>query len=177
MLPVYPSHEYPSHQQIAPDPLRLQQTWNPLLPSQQPWGVSIPLETKGLFENTSSSQSLPNLSSIKYFDSYDERENFSNDMKGKIMISSDANALISDTNKARCPLCLKGSTTFKLPNDPTTTVFCNDCRNPYHFCPIHKKPIAGLGKQTNDTKQSYTCQCNDGQSFLNHDRWDQCFNA
>lgn len=172
MLPVYPSHEYPSQQHLSTVPntiLSPQQTWNPLAPQTPSSQFMSPSSNSQLFQT-------PNSSNIRYFDSYNEKENFANDTKGKILISSFTNDSVNYTQKERCPLCLKGFTNFHLPNDTTNTVYCNDCRNPYHFCPIHKKTIPGIGYSSDDPERQYKCQCNTNQSFLNHQRWDQCFN-
>jgi hypothetical protein len=139
-----------------------QQTWNHLNP--QPPNNPHLLQT-------------PTSSNIRYFDSFNEKEHFSNDLTGKILISSDTNEMINATKKDRCPLCLKGLTTFHLPNDQTNTVYCNDCRNPYHYCPIHKKGIPGIGYLMTDPERHHKCQCDNSQSFLNNQRWDQCFNT
>jgi hypothetical protein len=74
-----------------------------------------------------------------------------------------------------CPNCLQCIANFKLPNDPTDSVFCATCRQPYHFCPIHGNSLPGMGLNRRDpeTKQ---CQCTKSLTFLGDNNWDSCFN-
>ena len=74
-----------------------------------------------------------------------------------------------------CPSCLKGSTYFRLSHESGTTVYCNNCQQPYHHCPIHRTTLRGLGPRLDDPNVN-KCQCDAGQSFLTQERWDQCFN-
>lgn len=74
----------------------------------------------------------------------------------------------------KCPVCFVGINFFRLPNDPTDSVFCNSCRQPYHFCLVHKKSIPGMGLGWTDASFAH-CRCTSGQAFLNNQRWDSCF--
>lgn len=75
----------------------------------------------------------------------------------------------------KCPCCFNCVVNFKLKNDPTTSVFCASCRQPYHSCPIHKINIAGMGPNTY-TPESKQCQCERTQGFLSDSAWNSCFN-
>ena len=74
-----------------------------------------------------------------------------------------------------CPNCVTGKANFKLQNDPTDSVFCSSCRQPYHICKVHGKSISGMGRNLRDP-QIQECQCTRNQSFLNQENWNSCFN-
>lgn len=76
---------------------------------------------------------------------------------------------------SNCPVCFTGIGHFQLPNDPTTNVFCNVCRQPYHFCPVHKSSLPGMGVNARDPS-ARQCQCQRSQAFLGDDQWNSCFN-
>jgi hypothetical protein len=82
------------------------------------------------------------------------------------------NQLNQNTN---CPSCVIGKAKFQLPNDPTDSVFCSSCRQPYHFCRIHGKALSGMGRNLRDP-QIQECQCKRNQSFLQQENWNSCFN-
>jgi hypothetical protein len=77
--------------------------------------------------------------------------------------------------RGKCPCCFVGVAYFKLKNDPTASVFCNSCRQPFHICPIHKTTISGMGPALN-SNESRQCQCEQTQQFLNDSTWNSCFN-
>lgn len=74
----------------------------------------------------------------------------------------------------QCPHCLQGKTYTRLPHDPTDSVFCTSCRQPYHFCYVHglAQPGMGLVKQDPGLRQ---CQCQTHQDFLGDRQWSSCF--
>lgn len=75
-----------------------------------------------------------------------------------------------------CPVCAQNTRYFKLPTDPSDTVFCDKCRQPCHFCHIHRRPLPGMGLIRGDP-DIQKCQCKTGQSFLNQSQWNLCFNT
>jgi hypothetical protein len=81
----------------------------------------------------------------------------------------------TQSDARKCPCCFNCVANFKLKNDPTTSVFCASCRQPYHICPIHKVNIAGMGPNT-FTPEAKQCQCELTQGFLNDTAWNSCFN-
>lgn len=74
----------------------------------------------------------------------------------------------------KCPHCFSGKEYFELNNDTTNTVYCGDCRQPYHHCPQHKKPIMGIGYRA-DSHPANKCQCVSGEAFLDDDQWNSVF--
>jgi hypothetical protein len=77
--------------------------------------------------------------------------------------------------KTHCPHCLVGMSYVRLPHDPTDSVFCTSCRQPYHFCYVHGVALPGMGLSRNDP-QVRQCQCQRGQDFLGDKQWNSCFN-
>jgi len=75
---------------------------------------------------------------------------------------------------AQCPVCFTGIGHFRLPHDPTTSVFCQSCRQPYHICPVHQRTLPGMGLVQTDPRASQ-CQCQRTQAFLGDDAWNSCF--
>jgi hypothetical protein len=81
----------------------------------------------------------------------------------------------TSSSAVNCPMCFTGINFFKLPQDPTASVFCGSCRQPYHFCPVHKVSLPGMGLNMRDPAFRQ-CQCQSTQGFLNDDSWNSCFN-
>jgi hypothetical protein len=81
----------------------------------------------------------------------------------------------AQNNNIKCPVCFNGIKYFKLPNDPTASVFCNTCRQPYHFCSVHKVSLPGMGLNLRDPA-IHQCQCQSSQGFLGDKSWESCFN-
>jgi len=74
----------------------------------------------------------------------------------------------------KCPHCFSGKEYFELPQDYTNTIYCGNCRQPFHHCPQHKTPIKGPGYRK--TSQSgKNCQCVSGEGFLHDDQWNSAF--
>lgn len=84
-------------------------------------------------------------------------------------------AQTQQNTRNKCPCCFNCVTYFKLKNDPTTSVFCSSCRQPYHICPVHKVNISGMGPNA-FSPESKQCQCEQTQGFLNDSSWNSCFN-
>jgi hypothetical protein len=76
---------------------------------------------------------------------------------------------------SKCPVCFMGITFSRLQHDPSDTVFCGTCRQPYHFCRIHNTPLAGMGLNYDDPTIRQ-CQCRRSQAFLQDNQWNSCFN-
>jgi hypothetical protein len=74
-----------------------------------------------------------------------------------------------------CPNCFGCIANFKLLNDPTDSVYCAVCRQPYHFCRVHGTALLGMGRNQRDP-QLGQCQCVRSQSFLNDNSWNSCYN-
>jgi hypothetical protein len=74
-----------------------------------------------------------------------------------------------------CPICFQSVHFFRLPDDPTNTVFCSKCRQPYYHCPVHLIPIAGIGFHMSEFQKNQ-CLCVKKQAFLNMSDWSSCFN-
>lgn len=74
-----------------------------------------------------------------------------------------------------CPNCVQSIVYFQLTNDPTDSVFCVQCRQPYHFCRVHGTALPGMGRNQRDP-QLQECQCTRSQSFLGDNNWNSCFN-
>lgn len=74
----------------------------------------------------------------------------------------------------KCPHCFSGKQYFELQQDPTNTVYCGDCRQPYHHCPVHKTPIQGVGYRQ-ESQPASQCQCVSGEGFLGDDQWNSAF--
>lgn len=75
-----------------------------------------------------------------------------------------------------CPYCLVGKAHTRLPHDPTDSVFCTSCRQPYHFCYVHGKALSGMGLSRTDPALRQ-CQCQRGQEFLGQAGWQSCFHS
>jgi hypothetical protein len=76
-----------------------------------------------------------------------------------------------------CPTCFSGKKYFTLKNELTNTVYCSNCRQPFHHCPMdgHEKPIAGVGYRE-ESQMGQNCQCvAGGQEFLDDNQWNSCF--
>ena len=82
---------------------------------------------------------------------------------------------INGQSSQNCPNCLGGIANFKLTNDPTDSVFCAVCRQPFHFCRVHNIALQGMGRNQRDP-QLNQCQCERSQTFLNDNSWNSCFN-
>lgn len=136
-----------------------------------------PLGTVGshVYTQPSSSHLLPaqHQGAIKHFDQYDMQSSWQPRTDSQHIWVPSLPPDIQKNNS--CPHCLEGSTSFRIPSDPTNTMYCSNCRQPFHLCPIHRRVIGGPGYRPDDV-ESRKCQCQLGQSFLSQDRWDQCFN-
>ena len=79
-----------------------------------------------------------------------------------------------------CPICLIGKSFFHLPNDPTVTVFCSNCKQSLFHCSVHNKLFIGMGiSKTNNNYNGYhiqSCVCPKGDSFLGQSDWNSCYN-
>ena len=76
--------------------------------------------------------------------------------------------------KTHCPNCIQGIANFRLPHDPTDSVFCAVCRQPYHFCLVHETALPGMGLNMRDVARQQ-CQCAEGQDFLGLTNWNSCY--
>lgn len=112
---------------------------------------------------------LTSQTSIKNYDYFQPTS------KQNIMVSSYFPETKYQDGPTTCPVCWKGVSYFRLPTDPTTTVFCSTCKQPFHHCPLHRTPLQGMGVSLDDPLVN-KCQCEVTQGFLGMDHWNSCFN-
>ena len=126
-------------------------------PTHQQYIIPKPIETK-TYESFEAPQ---NVKQPYYFAEQDHADRFKKEYGEK--------------HGRNCPNCLGSTSNFKLANDPTDSVYCAACRQPYHFCRVHAVALPGMGRNLRDP-QLNQCQCTRSQPFLNDNNWNSCFN-